>query len=287
MIDLDQMEAQLAAALTDGPAAAPAPAPRSARRQRPAITHPLPPPAPVPAVLTGGVPELLALGLLDAVDARIDETTDRSDYVTWTTMRAILAGRQEVARAGIRDLIAVAQAARDAEALERTWAQRFWVTFEWGSEAERFDVLDHCRERAYRFDDVCWSGNLALLLAAMGKTDEAIRAFDAALKLVADDAAVDAVTNLVEAAAMLGDAGRVAAAGNHLRTPVGQLVVVGAGEVCKGSVDRYRGIFHAALGQWPRAGDCFRSAEAVHRAIGAGPLLTRTLQQASGGLVAA
>ncbi len=95
------------------------------------------------------------------------------------------------------------------------------------------------------------------------------------------------VTNLIDAAALLGDARRVALAGRQLRTETGRLVVVGDGVVCKGSVDRYLGLIHAAVGQWADAAEYFRSAETTHRSIGAEPLLARTLQQASGALAAA
>ena len=206
-------------------------------------------------------------------------------------MRALLEGRQDAARTGIEELRRLAQRTDDAEACDRYWVQRFWFAFEWGTEEERYDVLDHCRDRAYRFDDLPWWGNLALLLAATGKQDEARRAFDAAEDLVArvatDTCLLDVVTNLVEAAALMGDAGRVAAAARIVRWPEGRLVVVGAAAVCKGSVDRYVALAHLALGDSARAAECFRRAEATHRAIGAGPMLARTLQQASSGLAAA
>ena len=191
-------------------------------------------------------------------------------------------------RWGHEELRRLARRTDDPEAWDRYWLQRLWAAFEWGTEEERFDVVDHCRER---FDDLPWWGNLALLLAAMGKHDEATRAFDDAMRLVeagADDAVrLDVVSNLVEAATLLGDAGRVVAAARHLHGPAGGLVVVGDGVVCKGSVDRYLGLGHAALGQWADAAECFRSAEAAHRSMGAEPLLARTLRQASGALVAA
>lgn len=213
------------------------------------------------------------------------------DALSWTTMRALLAGRQEVARTGVEEMRRLAQRTDDAEAWGTYWVQRFWAAFQWGPDDERYDVLDHCRDRAYRFDDLQWWGNLALLLAAMGKTEEAARAFGDALQLMAgtaqDAVRLDVVTNLIEAAALLADPVRVAAAGRHLRGPAGRLVVVGEGAVCKGSVDRYLALSYAAVGKWAEAGGCFRSAEAIHRSLGAGPLVARTVQQASGSLAAA
>ena len=301
MIDLDRMEAQLSAALTEraGPPSAtvrpgpvpaptpapapisPAPAPRARRRSRPE------PPAPPPSA---GVRELVELGMLDQVSARAAGAANRCDQLTWTTMRALLEGRSDAAHKGIAELEALAKAG-DPEAGARAGAQRFWAAFEWGTDDERLDVLDHCRTRAYRYDDLDWWGNLTLLLAAMGKGDEAVRAFDATLPLLAasprDAVRLDVVTNLVEAAALLRDAGRVALAGRELRTPTGRLVVVGDGVVCKGSVDRYLGLIHAAVGDSSKAGGYFRSAESAHRALGSEPLLARTLHQASGLLIAA
>ncbi len=300
MIDLDRMDAQLAAAVTDvgGP-------PPVAVRSAP-VPAPTPPPAPRRPAGRGrryrsagatatearvpGLVELLESARLDEVDARIAATSERRDRVTWTTMRDLLAGRSSGAGAGIRELTDLGRSG-DGEAASRAWVQRCWAAGQWGSEAERHDVLDHCRERAYRFDDIEWWGNLTLLLATMGKSDEASRAFDAALPMVSANAGeatrTDVLTNLVDGAALLGDAGRVIAAGRHLPAPAGRLVVVGAGVLCKGAADRYAGLVHVARGEANKAGDCFRRAEDLHRAIGATALLARTPRPASGALAAA
>jgi len=282
VIDLDRMEAQLSAALTApvGPPpvrarSAPAAAPRTRGRSGP---------QPASASAPASVRELVERGAIDAVAARAAGAAHRRDQVTWVTMLALLEGRRDAVHRGITELEALAEAG-DAEAAARAWVQRFWAGFEWGTDDERLDVLDHCRTRAYRYDDLVWWGNLSLLLAAMGKPDEAVRAFDATLALIADaprDAVrFDVVTNMVEAAAFLGDAGRIAVAGRELRTPTGRFVVVGDGVVCKGSVDRYLALLHGATGDSATAGGYFRSAEAAHRAAGAEPLLARTRRQAS------
>ncbi len=84
-------------------------------------------------------------------------------------------------------LDALARLAKDGnrEALARSWTLRFYAAVEWGTGDERHDVLDHGRDRAYRFDDLQWWGNLTVLLAVLGKQDEAVRAFDQALPLAA------------------------------------------------------------------------------------------------------
>ncbi len=289
MIDIDRMEEQLASALNGaGPARrspvpapepTPAPAPASTGRRHRAQ------PAPPTAV------ELLAAGRLDEADAVVAASAHPRDALTWATMRALLDGRRAAVMTGIQELRRLAERTDDAEALDRYWAQRFWAAFEWGATEERYDLVDHCRTRAYRFDDLQWWGHLALLLAAMGKHDEATRAFDVAAPLVASSARnagwLDASTNLAEAAALLGDPGRVAAVARSARWPAGGLVVVGAGVVCKGSIDRYRAMGSVALGRPAEAVERFRHAESVHHDLGAGPLLARTRQQAAGVGVAA
>ena len=293
MIDLDRIDAQLSAAVTEkvrrpsppvrrAPAPAPTPAPAPIPSSRPHRSRPQPAPA--------GVRELLELGLLEEADARVAAAVDRVDQATWATMRALLDGRRDAMNIGIDALARLAQDG-NREAHDRAWTLRFYAALEWGTADGRNDVLDHCRDRAYRFDDLQWWGNLTLLLAALGKQDESVRAFDQALRLAAgapkDAVRLDVVTNLIEAAALLGDAGRVALAGRELRIQTGRLVVVGDGVVCKGSVDRYLGLIHAAVEQWGDAAEYFRRAETTHRSIGAKPLLARTLQQASGVPVAA
>ncbi|MGH9264275.1 MAG: hypothetical protein ACRD1D_06235 [Acidimicrobiales bacterium] len=297
------MDEQLASAVTGGPRQAmraPAPAPPPAAAAIP------PPPVPAPSVAAeprrrdrvrrpGPSPatpvELLELGMVAEADAAVGTASHPRDALTWATMRALLDGRQEAVRTGVEELRALAQRTDDPEARYRYRIQRFWAAFEWGTNEERLDVLDHCRERAYRFDELDWWGNLVLLLAAMGKEDEAVRGLDEAAALVGSvanhPAALDPLTNLIEAAAMLGDPARVSTVARFLKWPEGRVVVVGPGVVCKGSVDRYRALGLAAAGKWRQAEECFRQAEAVHRDLGAGPLLARTLRQASGAGVAA
>jgi hypothetical protein len=230
------------------------------------------------------VRDLLELGRLEEVDARIAAATDPCDVATWTTMRALLDGRQDAVRSGIELLASQAKATGDPAVSDRSWVPRFWAAVEWGDQKERYDVLDHCRERAYRFDEPSWWGNLTLLLATLGNADEGSRAFDAAFALIdgapRDGVWLDVATNLIEAAALLGDSARAALVHRTLTWPAGRLVVVGPAAVCKGSVERYRALGFTAAGMWADAADCFRTAVSVHRSIGAAPLLARTLAQA-------
>jgi hypothetical protein len=265
VIDLDQMDEQLEMALTPGRA---------------------------PAGPAHGVRELLERGFLEQADAEIaahsrraGEPTWRRDAATWATMRALLDGHRAHAAAGIDSMRELAKETDDPETTDRYWRQRFSAALEWGDEGERHDVLDHCRERAYRFDDLAWWGPLTLLLAELHKADEATRAFDEAHRLLgcaARDQGVglDLVTDLIEAAAVLGDAGRAVLAHRSLEWPSGRMVVVGDAVMCKGSVDRYGALGLAASGRLSEAGECFRLAVHAHRSLGAGPLLDRTRRQA-------
>lgn len=285
VIDLDQMEDQLVRATTKArkrapqpPASVPAPTPAPARAPRRVAR------SAAAAVPPRSVPAMLELGLIDEVEARIAATTDRLDALTWTTMRALLTGQRDTVAAGLEKLGELSRSTQSVEAWNRYWIQRLWAAFEWGGDQERHELLDHCRERAYRFDDLEWWGNLALLLAATGRREEAVSAFDEAQEFLAraakDGVWLDTLTNLLDAAALLGDSGRVIAAQRALRWPEGRLVVVGHGVMCKGSVDRYQALGYAAQGKWQQADECFRSAASAHRAIGAGPLLRRTREQA-------
>ncbi len=234
---------------------------------------------------------LLELGMIDEVEARIASTTDRLDALTWATMRSLLLGHRSPAAAGIDKLGELARTSEAREPWERYWIQRFWAAFEWGSHDERLDVLEHCRERAYRFDELHWWANLTLLLAATGTHEEAFSAFDETKRFLSrvpkDLVWLDELTNLIEAAALLGDPDRLAACHRALRWPDGRVAVVGNGIVCKGSVDRYKALGYAALGKRKQADRYFRSAETLHLEIGAGPLLARTRQQAGGSLLTA
>ena len=249
--------------------------PRKASRRRPP-----------PSLVT-----LLELGMIDDVEARIASTTERLDALTWATMRSLLLGHREPVAAGIARLGELARTSEAREPWERYWLQRFWAAFEWGSHDERLDVLEHCRERAYRFDELHWWANLTLLLAATGTHEEAFTAFDETQRFVSrvpkDRVWLDELTNLIEAAALLGDPDRLAACHRALRWPDGRVVVGGNGIVCKGSVDRHKALGYAALGKPKQADGYFWRAETLHQEIGAGPLLARTRRQAGGSLVAA
>ena len=227
--------------------------------------------------------------MIDDVEARIASTTDPLDALTWANMRSLLLGHRARAAAGIERLRELARTSEAREPWERYWIQRFWAAFEWGDRDQRLEVLEHCRDRAYRFDELHWWANLTLLLAASGAHEEAMSAFDETRSFLGrvpkDRVWLDELTNLIDAAALLGDPDRVAVCHRTLRWPEGRVVVVGNGIVCKGSVDRYKALGYAALGKRRQAEEYFRRAVTLHLEIGAGPLLARTRKQTGGSLL--
>ncbi|MGI8776676.1 MAG: hypothetical protein ACR2LJ_04665 [Acidimicrobiales bacterium] len=285
-------------------------APRPHRRRSaptppvtPLSVAPVSPPAPADAVWADldsqqhsrAVVELLGQAKLAEADLHIAAHADlghdatrlghRGDAVGWTVMRALLDGRESAARAGIEQAQALDPAGGAGEHRERVWSQRFAIALTWGDEDERYDVLDHSRERAYGHGDLAWHGRLTLLLAVLGRAGEARREFDSVIGTVlsgpaGDMAWLDRATDLAEAAAVLGDSARGEAAVRSLaRVTTPPVAVSGRAWVCKGSVDRYRALASASAGRVDDADRCFRSAAEIHRLLGADAHLARTLRQ--------
>jgi len=202
----------------------------------------------------------------------------RSDAAGWAVMRALLDGRASAARAGLDH-----PAGLDPEGRDRHWNQRLAVVLAWGDDDERYDVVDHSREQAYCHGDVAWQGRLALLLAVLGRTDEARRELDSGMGVVVNASTRDAgwldlATDLAEAAAVLGDSH----CADLARQSLGQVepassVIVGRAWVCKGPVVRYQALATAAAGHVDEADVYFRLAAEAHRRLGAQVLLARTL----------
>ena len=322
MIDVDRMERQLESALTrreraprpaatidveatepPTPAPAPAPAPRvsapalppalaavSARvlaRVREAVAPPTAVEEPAdpftaPSRPRSRVVELVEDGELDEADGLMADSPSRRERVSWATMRALFDGDEDEARTGNAALHALGQENRDREALDRYWLQRFWLVLAWGTSDERDAMAEHCRDRAYRADDLQWTAALAVLLAQMGKTTEAGEAFEdafARLGRAEESIQLDVATNLVEAAALLQDAFLAGRLHYSLVWTPGRLVSVGEGWVCKGAIERFRALGEAAVGMFDEADEDFARAAARHRALGARPLLAHTLHQ--------
>ena len=323
MIDLDRLEQRLELSLTEDlrlyrtgrtgaaeRAPRPAPEPRSRPRFEPPPA-PAPPAAPQPSPVPLEAPPaahqldldrsghlervvvLLAHADRDGADhdiaaharlvAERGSAAERADAAALAAMVALLDGRQSEARAASDRVRALAREAGDPQATDRYWSQRLWIVLEWGDGEEYGDLLDYCRDRAYRYEDSSWLSATSLLLARVGGVDESRAAFDAASRALDESPGsgpwLDQATDLAEAAALLGDprrAGIVSRALTRARVPA---VVVGRGWVCKGATARYRGLLAAAMGRWDDADREYRAANEVQRRLEAGPLLARTLHE--------
>jgi len=283
VIDLDQLDEQLERALSPE---------LLAHRHR--QTAPAPAPAPDRRLDLAGhaerVVELVRLGQLHEADLHIaahaflaesGPPADRRDAAGWAAMRALLDGRPAEARAGPERVLALGREAGDPRAWSAYLTVRYRLVLEWGTEDEHDELLDQCREQAYWHDDLSWRGALALLLARLGKADEAARELDVTLgrgRAATPAAAVwlDVTTDLVEAAAVLGDQRRAAAA-RAAPWPAAGLVVAGRALVCKGSVARYRALAAATAGAGAESDRHFVAATEAHRGLDAPLLLARTL----------
>jgi hypothetical protein len=302
MIDLDRLEERLELSLTDDlrvRRAATPPAPTAVAVRLPRVRTPPTADAVAPrrgpglagharrlAEVLGSGDRQQADGHVAAHAALARETgrvADRRDAAALAAMQALLDGRRSDARAASDLVLSLGGEADDPESADRSWAQRFWVVLEWGDVDERHRLLDHCREQAYRHDRLPWFGALALLLARVGRPDEAGAAFDAAaggLEPAAPGGAwLELATDLAEAAALLGDARRAALVHKALARTTTPLVVVGRGWVCKGSTARFRALAAAAAGRAATVDADFLSATETHRRLGAGVLLARTLTE--------
>lgn len=238
-------------------------------------------PSPQPGRLSQ-LTELVEDGELVQADRLMADAPSRREMSSWATMRALLGGDSGTARAKNEAMYALAQENRDRQAMDRYWLQRFWLVVAWGTDDERHALAEQCQERAYQADDLQWTASLAVLLAQMGKADEAGEAFeDAFSRLGRADGRIqlDVATNLVEAAALLRDAFLAGRLHYSLVWVPERLVTVGEGWICKGAVERFRALGEAAVGMFAEADEDFGRAAARHRAIGAKPLLARTLHQ--------
>jgi len=206
------------------------------------------------------VVDLMGQGRLPEADLHIAAHADlahagsspdhRGDAVGWSVMQALLAGRQDAARTGL-DALRTLGGTDDVPADDdRYWVQRLRVAVDWGDERERYELLDHCRTRAWCHGEVAWQGRLTVLLAYLGRVDEAGREFDATVGRLQrrsgsraptlDGDGLDLATDLAEAAARLGDSRRRALVLPSLAAASTAWALTGRAWVGKGPVARFR-----------------------------------------------
>lgn len=217
-----------------------------------------------------------------AAAQRLGGAGPAADVETWSAMRALLEGRVDDARSAAATAFARAYEAGDPEAEETYLTQRWWLALEWGTANELTAVANECRERAgTAAGGRAWRAAAALALARSGRlelaAEELRRVTDHGLgELIRDPGRLHPLATLAEVAWLVGDGPRAAVVGPLLEPFDDRLIVAGRGRICTGSVVRYAGLVAAANHRWDDAGHHLLSAQAVHRSIGALPLLART-----------
>ena len=236
--------------------------------------------------------DALRLGDLDQVDAdqrahadvahRLGQPGPAADTAAWSAMRAVLDGRADDARSSAADSFELAVEAGAPEADASFLVQRWWLALEWGTPMALAQIIEECRDRASPGPEGrMWRTALALALTRDGRLDlaaeELRRVTDHGLgELVRTPGRLHPLAGLAEVAWMVGDAQRAAMVGPLLEPFADQLVVAGRGLVCQGSAARACGMVAASAHRWDEAQWHFEAALAVHRRIGAHPLLART-----------
>ena len=216
------------------------------------------------------------------VATRLPLSRHVADVAAWTAMRAMLDGRVDEARPATETAHALAADAGDPEAEDSYLLQRWWLALEWGSPESVTELAHSCRTRAMAASGGrAWRASAALALARAGRLDQAEeelrRVTDHGLgELIRDPGRLHALSCLAEVAWMLGDGFRAATVGALLEPFTDRMIVAGRGLACCGSVARVAGLVAAAGGRWDEAESHFENALAVHRRMGALPLLART-----------
>ena len=217
-----------------------------------------------------------------AAARRLGGAAPAADVETWSAKRALLEGRVDDARSSAAIAFARAYEAGDPEAEDTYLTQRWWLALEWGTTNELTAVADECRGRAASAaGGRAWRAAAALALARSGQLELAAedmrRVTDHGLgELVRDTGRLHPLASLAEVAWLVGDGPRAGLVGPLLEPFADRLIVAGRGRICTGSVARSCGLVAASSHRWDEAGHHLLSAQAIHRSIGALPLLART-----------
>ncbi|MFP5362132.1 MAG: ATP-binding protein [Thermoleophilia bacterium] len=190
--------------------------------------------------------------------------------------RALLEGRHADAERFAGDAFAAGRRAQAQNAAQLYAMQLFALRAEQGRLAEVEQSLAQLGRR-YPAAAV-WRAASAFALSALGRTDDARRAFEAmtgdrAAELPRDGEWLSTVALLIRTGAQLGDAGRTGELGELLAPYMHGAVIAGRGAVCLGPVSRFAGIAAAAAGRRAEAIGLLEHALAVARRWGAEPMI--------------
>ena len=236
------------------------------------------------------VVDLLELGDVQGADiqiaaaSKLAEALQQPLYLWWTSgfrcARAQLAGDFAEAERLAQETLAVGQRGQAENAMHYYAQAIFNIRREQGRLGE---IEDAVRRVIDLYPAIpAWRAALALLLAEMGRPEEAraeferiaSRGFDA---LPRDANWLIAVTLLAEVCGALGDGRRAEALYALLLPYAGRNVVVGRAATCNGSASRLLGLLAAAMRRWDAAESHFADALEMHERMGTGPWRARTL----------
>ena len=236
------------------------------------------------------VVDLLEIGDVQGADIQIAaagmlaEALHHPLWLWWTSgfrcARAQLDGDFAAAEELAIRTLAIGQRAR-AEHAVRHYAQAlFTIRREQGRLEEMEDAVRQLVARTPGL--AAWHAALALLLAELGREEEARAEFEALAgpgfgALPADANWAAAVAPLAEVCGRLGDRERAQELCGLLAPYAERNVVVGRASTCHGSASRLLGILAATTRDWDAAEGHFEAALALHERMGSRPWQARTL----------
>ena len=228
--------------------------------------------------------ELGDLGGFDRDVERVEElgaTLRRRQYLSeterWRTAQAMLEGRFDDAERHSANMLA--HAGDDLNPKSAHLCQMFFLRRDQGRLEEAKALPEAGASKAPGL--LTFRAMIALAAGELGQLDEARRQFDdlaeaGFAKVHRDFTWTASLSTLTGACDALGDVERAGQLLELFRPHRGHLVVMGWGDVCPGTVDRYLGALAATAGKWDEAESCFQSALATELRLGAGPSLART-----------
>ena len=232
------------------------------------------------------VVDLLELGDIQGADiqiaaaSKLAEALHRPLYLWWTSgfrcARAQLAGRFDEAERLAGETLAIGQRGQAENAMHYYAQAIFTIRREQGR-------IEEVEDAVRRFIEIypavpAWRAALALLLAELGRVDEAhaelAAVFD--VELPRDANWLIANTLLAEVCGMLRDGERAPELYERLLPYAGRNVVVGRASTCNGSASRLLGMLAVAMRRWDEADSHFADAMEMHERMGARPWKART-----------
>jgi tetratricopeptide (TPR) repeat protein len=232
------------------------------------------------------VVDLLELGDVQGADiqiaaaSKLAEALHRPLYLWWTSgfrcARAQLLGDFEAAERLAQETLAIGQRGQAENAMHYYAQAIFNIRREQGRIGEIEDAVRRFIELYPAIP--AWRAGLALLLAELGRMDEAREEFDglSGAALPRDANWLIGVTLLAEVCGILRDAARAEALYEMLAPYAGRNVVVGRAATCNGSASRLLGMLAAAMRRWDEADAHFADAMEMHERMGARPWRART-----------